>query len=270
MQRFADTFAARMLTAGGALHWRIVMLIFLLAAIGWPLRSALRQLTGEAVAREAVQSVVRKLVPAADEVSRQVEVGSGSIAVRLVATEELSDTQVQQAEQEIERRTGRKTNISVASVASQSELAGLMQRLAAPVALPPPPPPKIVPLADVRDDLLARVKPALTAVWPAGGSGAELCAVPQRGWCRARCHLRSRQAAHSNRPRHSAKGFADRAGIAVADSSGQSCCAAEDQQRDFAHRTAAVRGKTLAERNRRTLGTCESVMAGMAAATNAL
>ncbi|HZL27720.1 MAG TPA: DUF389 domain-containing protein [Acidobacteriaceae bacterium] len=167
VKRFAGTSAGRMLTTGGALHWRIVMLVVLLATVGWPLRSALRQLAGEAVAREAVQAAVRKLVPAADEVSRQVEVGRGSIAVRLVATEELSDAQVRQAEREIERRTGRKTDISVASVASQSELAGLMQRLAAPVALPPPPPPKIVPLADVRDDLLARVQPALTAVWPA-------------------------------------------------------------------------------------------------------
>src|SRR6185312_2671719 len=164
LRRFSSTSAVRMLTTGGALHWRIVMLIVLLAAVGWPLRSALRQLTGEAVAREAVQVVVRKLVPAADEVSRQVEVGSGSIAVRLVATKALSDIQIQQAEQEIEKRTGRKTNISVASVASQTELAGLMQRLAAPVTLPPPPP-KIMPLADVRDDVLARVKPALTAVW---------------------------------------------------------------------------------------------------------
>jgi uncharacterized hydrophobic protein (TIGR00271 family) len=166
VKRFAGTSAGRMLTTGGALHWRIVMLVVLLATVGWPLRSALRQLAGEAVAREAVQAVVRKLVPAADEVSRQVEVGRGSIAVRLVATEELSDGRVRQAEQEIEKRTGRKTDISVASVASQSELAGLMQRLAAPVALPPPPP-KIVPLAGVRDDLLARVQPALTAVWPA-------------------------------------------------------------------------------------------------------
>lgn len=155
----------RTFTEGTALHWRIVMLMVLLAAVGWPLESALRQLAGEAVTREAVQTALKKLVPAGTEVSRQVEVGRESVAVRLVATAEVAPEAVQQAEKEIAARAHRRTRIVVATVANQSEIAQLMQKLATPqptAAAPAAP----QPLGDLRTELSSRVQPALQSVWP--------------------------------------------------------------------------------------------------------
>jgi hypothetical protein len=109
---------------------------------------------------------LKGLLPRSALVSQQVEVGRGSVLVRLVSTENVPDARLKEAEAEIQRRSGRKTEIAVARIASQSELEELMQRLAAS-ALPAPqaaPPEKT--LAQVRAEVLARIKPALTAIWP--------------------------------------------------------------------------------------------------------
>jgi len=155
---------ARVLSKGGQLHWRILMLVVLLAAIAVPLRTALKQVAGEAVARGAVHDVVKGLLPSGALVSQQIEVGRDSVAVRLIATRSVPDARLKDAEKEIERRSGRKAEISVASVASQSELAQLMQKLALPPSSPLKPVAETLP--DMQQELIARIAPVLNSVWP--------------------------------------------------------------------------------------------------------
>jgi hypothetical protein len=152
---------------GGQLRWRVLILVVLLGAIAVPLRTALLQVAGEAVARGAVQQVLKGLLPRSALVSQQVEVGRGSVLVRLVSTENVPVARLEQAEAEIQRRSGRKTDIAVARIASQSELEELMQRLAASAPPTPAPEPVAKSLAQIRAELMARLKPVLTATWPA-------------------------------------------------------------------------------------------------------
>lgn len=155
----------RILANSGQLRWRILMLAVLLAVIAVPLRTALLQVASETQIRGVVQDVVKQLLPPGALVSQQVEVGRGSVAVRLISTRDVSDAKLQQAEREIERRSGRRAYLSVASIASRSELAELMQKLVAP---PPPPAPKpvIVSVEQMQQELLARVTPVVQGVWP--------------------------------------------------------------------------------------------------------
>jgi uncharacterized hydrophobic protein (TIGR00271 family) len=158
----------RMLKSGRKMHWRILVLILLIAAISVPLGTALLQVAGETVARDAVEQVVQKLLPPQTVVSQQVEVGRHNIAVRLIATRSIADSVLHTAEQEIQRRSHRKAEISIESIASQSEFAQLMEKVNAPPLLepvrPPPPPPS---LQQMRSQLSDNLAPALQAVWPA-------------------------------------------------------------------------------------------------------
>jgi len=154
------------LVNGGQLRWRILILAILLGAIAVPLRTALLQVAGEAVTRGAVQQVVNGLLPRSALLSQQVEVGRSSVLVRLVSTKDVSEAKLRNAEAEIERRSGRKTDITVASVASQSELEDLIQRLAAPAPGTPQSAAMEKSFAQIRGELLARLTPALTAIWP--------------------------------------------------------------------------------------------------------
>jgi hypothetical protein len=122
------------------------------------------QVAGEAVARNAIQEVVKELLPPGALVSQQVEVGRDSAAIRLISTRSVSNDKIQKAEREIERRCARKVVLSVASIASQSELAELMQRFSTP-AQPAPVAPES--LQDIHHDVITRVQPALAGIWPA-------------------------------------------------------------------------------------------------------
>jgi hypothetical protein len=122
------------------------------------------QVAGEAVARGAVQDVVKRLLPPGALVSQQVEVGRESVAVRLISTRVVPEEKIQAAEREIERRSGRKVILSVASIASQSELAQLMERLSSPSQLAQAPP--VQSLEDIRNAVIARITPIVTDVWP--------------------------------------------------------------------------------------------------------
>jgi uncharacterized hydrophobic protein (TIGR00271 family) len=169
-ERFAGRLAGgplgRILASGSQLHWRGLMLIVLLAAVAVPLRRALQQVAGEAVARTAVQQAIQNLIPRGALVSQQVEVGRDSIAVQLVATQRIPKRKIEAAEQSIEQRSGRKADLSIASVASQSELAELMQRVSTVPshAQAPPAPPN---LDEIRKELTGRVQPVLAGLWPA-------------------------------------------------------------------------------------------------------
>ena len=158
---------ARAFSDGGQLRWRILMLVILLGSIAIPLRTALMQVAGEAVARGAAQEVVRNLLPREALVSQAVDVGRENVTVRLISTATVPQDKVRDAEKEIERRTGRRAEVQLSSIASRSELAELMQRLAAPVVQPAPPSPVQKTLDEIYKDLLARVTPIINAAWPA-------------------------------------------------------------------------------------------------------
>ena len=164
-QKLLDGPISRAFVEGGKFHWRAVMLVVLLGSVAIPLRTALLQVAGEAVARGAVQEVVRKLVPRGSLVSQQVEVGRENVAVQLVSTQSIPDETLRSAEQTIQKRTGRRTEITLASIASQSEIAELMQRIStAPTPAQPKPAQKS--LAEIQAELNSRVKPVLDEAWP--------------------------------------------------------------------------------------------------------
>ena len=153
----------RAMMNGGQLRWRILMLVVLLGAIALPLRTAFKQVAGEAIARGAIQDVVKGLLPPGALVSQEVEVGRDSVAVRLISTRVVPQEKIEKAEREIERRSGRKAILSVASIASQSELAELMQRLTTPSPAPAPTPET---LDQIHSEVMARIQPILSGIWP--------------------------------------------------------------------------------------------------------
>lgn len=155
----------RVMANGGQLHWRILMLAVLLGTIAVPLRNAFVQVAGETLVRGAVQDVLKDLLPPGALVSQQVEVGRDSIGVRLISTQNVTPEKLAAAEREIERRSGREVHISVSSIASQSELAELMQRLTAPPLPPAKPAPKS--LEEIHTELIQRIEPVVDAIWPA-------------------------------------------------------------------------------------------------------
>lgn len=156
---------ARMFSDGGRVRWRILLLAVILGSIAVPLYRALVQVAGEAVARAAVQTTLRRLAPSDILVSEQVEVGRDAIAIRLVSTRNISASDITNARQSIARRTGRPVDLTVQEIASRSELADLVARMKSPAPPTPPAPEKS--LDEIRKELLSRVAPAVNAVWPA-------------------------------------------------------------------------------------------------------
>jgi len=154
---------ARMLTTGGQLRWRILMIMVLLASVAVPLRRALLQVTSETLARTAVQQELKLLVPSDAIVSQQVSVGRAEIAIRLISTRRIPDSRVTAVRQDLMRRTGRAVQITVDAVASKSELADLMEHLARPAPLPA----REETLGEMQKKLLDRVRPAIEEIWPA-------------------------------------------------------------------------------------------------------
>lgn len=140
-----------------------MILAVLLATIAVPLRRAFVQVAGETIVRGAAQNVVARLLPAVDIVSQQVDVGRDMVTVRLITTRNVAQERLDEAEREIERRSGRKASVTVSSIASRNELDELLQKLNAPA---PPPPPKPKTLDQIHAELTARISPVVTAAWP--------------------------------------------------------------------------------------------------------
>ena len=166
-RRLGNGRVGRRLSHSGNLGWRILIVAVLLGAIAIPLKNAFVQLTEEAAARSAVQQVVKNLLPSGALVSQQVEVGRRHIAVRLFSTQAVPEEKQRQAQQEIQQKSGRPTELSVLSVASQSDLAELAGRLSAASATPlPRVAAKPLSIDDERTELLKRITPVLSAIWP--------------------------------------------------------------------------------------------------------
>ena len=164
---------AQTLAAGGKLRWRILMLLILLASVAVPLRRALLQVASETLTRGTVQDEMKRLVASDAIVSQQVTFGQNEIAIRLISTRRIPDSKVAELRQDLMRRTGRNVRITVDAVASKSELADLMERLARPA----PEIPKERAVGEMQKQLLDRVRPAIQEIWPSSDAPMQDFAV---------------------------------------------------------------------------------------------
>lgn len=98
--------------------------------------------------------------------SQQVSVSPDAIDIRLISTTRVPDAKVNEVRQNLMRHTGRAVQLSVDAVASNSELAGLMERLGrpAPVAV------KEKTVDEMEKELLDRVRPAIQEIWPSSAA----------------------------------------------------------------------------------------------------
>ncbi len=159
---FSHGRGERILSTGGRLWWRILMMLVLLAAISVPLRRALIEVTSETLTRGAVQDELKRLAPADTLVSQQVSIGEEGIVIRLISIKPILQAKVAEMRQRLMSRTGQDVQISVEAVASKRELAAVMARLTRPV----PEVAKEKDLDEVQKDVLDRVRPALREIWP--------------------------------------------------------------------------------------------------------
>jgi uncharacterized hydrophobic protein (TIGR00271 family) len=160
---FSHSPIERIVSTGGWLRWRILMIVILLAAISVPLRRALLEVTSETLTRKAVQEQLKHLTPSDALVSQQVSIVKEGIVIRLISTKPIPDAKVAEARQELARRTGQDVQISVETVASKSELAAIMERLKRPAA---PETAKEKTIVEMEKELLDRVRPAIKDIWP--------------------------------------------------------------------------------------------------------
>lgn len=145
----------------GRLHWRVAMLLAVLATLFVPLREGFLQVRDETIARTAVADVIRRLVPPDTVVTRQVDVNPDRLSVRLVVTESVEPEKIRQAERSLIQRTGKEVALSVRKVAGEEELSLLRERLRAPA------PPSIPDLAAIRSELVGRLDAPVKEAWPA-------------------------------------------------------------------------------------------------------
>jgi hypothetical protein len=138
------------------------MILILLASIAVPLRRALLEVASETSARKTVQEELKRLVPSNAIVSQQVSIGNDDIVIRLISTSPISALRVAEVRRDLKRRTGRDVELSVDAIASRSELAVLMKRLALPVSLIP----RESTVGDAQEALLDKVRAAIHEIWP--------------------------------------------------------------------------------------------------------
>ena len=91
-----------------------------------------------------------------------MNVSNDEIVIRLISTQRISDSELEQARQDLMRRTGRDVQLSVEAVASKSELADLMEHLARPA----PAVAKEKTIAELKQELLEKIRPAIQEIWP--------------------------------------------------------------------------------------------------------
>lgn len=153
---------SRMPASRRHLRWRILMILILLASIAVPLRRALLEVASETSARKTVQEELKRLVPSNAIVSQQVSIGNDDIVIRLISTSPISASRVAEVRRDLKRRTGRDVELSVDAIASRSELAVLMKRLAPPLSLTP----RESTVGDAQEALLEKVRAAIHEIWP--------------------------------------------------------------------------------------------------------
>lgn len=169
----------------GKLHWRVLMLVTVLAILYVPLRKALVQVRNEAVARAAVNEALRRITGPDNIVSQQITFSgeAGPVRVNLIVTGPVDSAKVADAQRIIERRTGRRAQLAVRQVADQAELARLRAGLEAPPPAAPPPPPQT--LTAMQGEIVARLEAAIKDVWPPDLKlqQYESASRPMPSWC---------------------------------------------------------------------------------------
>lgn len=146
----------------GKVSWRMGMLGLVLAGVSVPLANGLQKVKQEVAARTAVQQPLKSLLPASALVAQEVRLGGNLIAIRVISTEHVEPVRISETSTALERRTGRKVNLTVQEVASKSELVELLDRMT-----PPPPVPVVErPLEQAGAVLLERAGAALGELWP--------------------------------------------------------------------------------------------------------
>lgn len=147
----------------GKLRWRVTMLLLAVIVVLPPLWESLRQLTQEAVARDAVNRAVQMVTESNEDViTKDANVFTDPITVRVVVANVFDEERRVEAERLIMQRTGRDARLSVRAVANQKELASLRQGI---LSQAPPPPPQSVDV--IREEMLSRLERPLNELWPA-------------------------------------------------------------------------------------------------------
>ncbi len=158
------TILARSLADVGRLRWRVLMLAAVLAVLFVPLSRALVQVKNETVARGAIREAIRQIAARESVVSEMIDLTPERIRIRLVLTDAVSASKIEQARNLILKRTGRDVDLYVRRVAGEEELALLRERLK------PAPPTPLEDLDGVRRELIARLDQPLRETWPTGSA----------------------------------------------------------------------------------------------------
>ena len=146
----------------GTLRWRVAMIVVAMLVVLVPLSRSLVELTGELVARDAVEKAVDTVTTSrAAIVSLLYDVHSDPIAVNLIVAEPVDAAKKAEAEAMIRVRTNRDVNFVVRRVASEEELMQLRQGIGAQAAVP-----AVRSLETIRADALARLQEPLNDLWP--------------------------------------------------------------------------------------------------------
>ena len=144
----------------GKLRWRVLMIVIAIGTVLVPLSRSLSKLTGELVARDAVENAVNMVTEREGIVSLLYDVHSDPIAVNLIVAEPYDQLKKAEAEAMIKVRTNRDVKFNVRRVASDLELTQLRQGSAQRTG------PPIQSLDTIRANTLARLERPLTDLWP--------------------------------------------------------------------------------------------------------
>jgi len=152
----------RLLGKVGTFPRRLLILFLFLGLVCLPLARTLNRLVNEANTRRIVLNEIRNAIPGESLFREDVELAKDSVHVRIIAVlpEGFSPRQREQLEQVIQARTDRKADVFVYEVPTRMELTALTAR--APAATLP----ALESLAELRDKMWMRIKPAIASVWP--------------------------------------------------------------------------------------------------------
>jgi uncharacterized hydrophobic protein (TIGR00271 family) len=153
----------RLLGRVGSLPRRALILFIFLAMVAFPLSRTLNQLRRETQIRRAVLDELHKAIPREAIFREDLEILPERVWVRVVAVLPggFSSESRKNLENVIQARTELPAQVLVFDVATREELTAVTGRLMAPASAP------IETVEEIRAKLLARVRSAVAASWPA-------------------------------------------------------------------------------------------------------
>jgi uncharacterized hydrophobic protein (TIGR00271 family) len=146
----------------GTLPRRLLILMVFLVPVCVPLFRTLNRLVTETNARRIVQAELESVIPKDALFRQEITFGPDRIHISAMAVlpQGFTETKRKQVEEDIERRTGLQTELSIFEVPTRSELTSLIDRTASVG------PASIEGLDELNAKIWLRLKPALLAVWP--------------------------------------------------------------------------------------------------------